>query len=534
MELNYKPLRLIRCYNDLGQLPTAIVESGVLIIDKRIWRTYSERDLFFMTTLTSKLREKDTVYFMIALAVICIALFLPTSIALVLTALFFTVFTFLRPQQSLLFLVIYVSIRPLLVEVNTGLKLIGDLITFVAFARIVIASRSNLKSLFTFKWFEWFFFALLIAGSISGYVNGVLPSAIIFQVRTFVIMYLLYYIIARMVLPDNWLKRLAWITVWTSLIASVHGLIEKLSMRQLLLPDVWKYKTLSTTNFVRIYGLPGNPNSMALLLLFGIISLLFLQSIYKNEKYKWFLNITLVVFVGVFILTYSRGTWISAFVLGAIFIVLSKNWHLLKRLIIAGVASIILIYYPVNLGVQFVASLGVEPPDDLTGSIGGRFGETFDEKNLALMSESGRFFYISKGFEIFKAYPVIGSGFGSFGGSATLSYGSPIYDHYGIRSDVYGGKYFYSDNQYIQIITETGVIGVILFTGFLLGMLYLFWKERKTTMGKFMIALWFATGVSGFYYNIWELKLYTMFYFILFGTFASMTMQYARFSIKDK
>lgn len=487
-----------------------------------------------MTTLTNKLKEKDTIYFLAALAVVGVALFLPSSIALIATSLFFVIYAFFRPQQSLLFLVVYVSIRPLLVEVNSGLKLIGDLITFVAFAKIVISSGRNWKTLFSFKWFEWAFFVLLIAGSISGLYHGVLPAAVIFQVRTFVIMYLLYYIVSRMLLPNDWLKRLAWVTVGTSFIASIHGLIEKLSMRQLLLPDVWKYKTLSATNAVRIYGLPGNPNSLALLLLFGIISLLFLQSIYKGEKHKWFLNISLVLFFGVFILTYSRGTWISAFVLGAIFILMTKNWHLLKRLVIAGVASIILIYYPVNWGVELMAKLGVEPPEDLAiGSIGNRFGETFDEKNLALMTESGRFFYINKGFEIFKVYPITGTGFGSFGGSATLSYGSPFYDHYGIRSDIYGGKYFYSDNQYIQIITETGIIGVILFAVFLLGMLYLFWKERKTTMGKFMIALWFATGFSGFYYNIWELKLYTMFYFILFGAFASMANQSVKFKVKD-
>ncbi len=128
-------------------------------------------------------------------------------------------------------------------------------------------------------------------------------------------MYLLYYTVSRMLLPEGWFQRLAWVTVWTSLIVSLHGLIEKLSMRQLLLPDVWKYKTLSATNFVRIYGLPGNPNSLALLLLFGILAVLFLQSIYKNEKYRWFLTINLVLFLGVFILTYSRGTWISAFIL---------------------------------------------------------------------------------------------------------------------------------------------------------------------------------------------------------------------------
>ncbi|MER2089020.1 MAG: O-antigen ligase family protein [Sporosarcina sp.] len=486
-----------------------------------------------MTALKEKFKNKDTVYFIAALAITGISLLLPSSIALILTSLFFALFAFFRPQQSLLFLVVYVSIRPLLVEVNPGLKLIGDLITFIAFAKVIIAGRSNWKSLFTFKWFEWAFFAFLLFGAISGLVQGVLLSAVIFQLRTFIIMYMLYYTVSRIQLPEGWFQRLAWVTVWTNLIVSVHGIIEKLSMRQLLLPDVWKYKTLSATNFVRIYGLPGNPNSLALLLLFGILSVLFLQSIYKNEKYKWLLNINLVLFLGVFILTYSRGTWISAIVLGVIFITLSKNWHLLKRLAIAGVASFILIYFPVNWGVQYFETLGLQAPPTGPGSIGERFGETFDQKNLALMTESGRFFYINKGFEVFKDYPVAGAGFGSFGGSATLSYGSPIYKYYGIRSDIYGGKYFYSDNQYIQVIAETGVVGVVLFAAFLLGMLALFWKERKTVFGKFMIAFWFATGFSGFYYNIWELKLYTMFYFIIFGVFASYTNQYVKFKIKD-
>ena len=487
-----------------------------------------------MIPIKEKLQEKDTLFFMIALAVMGIALFLPTSIALIFSSLFFVLFAFFRPQQSLLFLVVYVSIRPFLVEVNPGLKLIGDIITIIAFVKLVFSSGKDWKSLFTFKWFEWMFFAFLIFGVVSGLMQGVLLASVIFQIRTFVIMYLLYYIVSRMFLSEGWLKQLAWVTVWTSLIVSLHGLIEKLSMRTLLLPDVWKYKTLSATNAVRIYGLTGNPNSLGLLLLFGIIAILFLQYIYKSEKYKWFLMINLVLFLGTFIMTYSRGTWISAAVFGAVFIVSTRNWKMLKRLALAGVASLILVYYPVNLGVKLFAEYGfktqsIVPP----GGIAERFNETFDEKNLALMTESGRFFYIEKGFEVFKDNPVTGTGFGSYGGSATLSYGSPIYKFYGIRSDIYGGKYFYSDNQYIQVIAETGVIGVVLFAAFLLTMLGMFWKERKTTFGKFMIAFWVATGFSGFYYNIWELKLYTMFFFLIFGAFASQTNQYVKLKIKD-
>ena len=486
-----------------------------------------------LSTLKKYVSDKDTVFFLVALAVIGVALFLPTSITLVATSLFFALFAFFKPQQSLLFLVVYVSIRPLLVEVNPGLKLIGDLITVIAFGKLVLSSGRDWKSLFSFKWFEWAFFAFLIFGSVSGLMQNVLPASVLFQIRTFIIMYLLYYIVSRMLLPEGWYRRFAWVTVWTGFIVSIHGLIEKLSMRQLLLPDVWKYKTLSATNAVRIYGLPGNPNSLALLLFFAIIAVFFLKSVYGKEKHRLFLNINLVLFLGVFILTYSRGTWISAFIFGLVFILTTKNWQMLKRLVLAGVASIILIYYPVNFAVQYFQTLGLKVPPTGPGSIGERFGETFDENNLALMSESGRFFYINKGFEVFKDSPITGTGFGSFGGSATLSYGSPIYHHYGIRSDIYGGKYFYSDNQYIQVIAETGAIGVVLFAGFLLGMLAMFWKERKTVFGKFMIAFWFATGFSGFYYNIWELKMYTMFYFLIFGTFASHTNQYVKLKMKD-
>ncbi|ARK25460.1 polymerase [Sporosarcina sp. P37] len=477
-----------------------------------------------MNIWKQRLESQSTITLLVAVAVMLIALLLPSKIALLGTALFFLIFSILQPQQSILFLVIYINIRPFLLEVNSGVKLIGDLITFVVFAWTLFHYRHNIHALFTFKWFEWAYFAFILFGSVIGLMQDVTITAVIFQIRTFVIMYLLYYVISRMALTDKWLQQLAWVTVWVNIVMSLHGLVEKLSLRQLLLPEEWKYKVLSATNAVRIYGLAGNPNSLALSLFFGIIGIIYLQHVYQHNKYKWTFRVLLVLFFGILILTYSRGTWISAVTFGTVFILMTRKWYLLKRLAVAGIASIILIYYPINLAVQFIQELGVEieQKPHSAGSIGGRFGETFDEKNLALMTESGRFYYIRKGFEIFGDHPITGTGFGSFGGSATLSYGSPIYAHYGISSDIYGGKYFYSDNQYIQVIAETGVVGVLIFAVFLLSMLWLFWKSRHTNFGVFMIALWFSTGISGMYYNIWELKMYTLFYFILLGAFVAL------------
>lgn len=456
-------------------------------------------------------------------ALLFVGLLLPSKISLVAVTGILTVLSFWRPKIGLLLLILYVPIRPFLIEVNPGLKLVGDAITFILLLKIFIDKRRDWKSLFRFKKFEWAFFVFLAFGSVIALTTGVSIAAIIFQVRTFVIMYLLYYIVSRMDIDYKDIVKFSWVTIGLSVLVSVHGIIEKLSLRQWLLPEAWSQKMLSATNFVRIYGLPGNPNSLALYLGFTIMLVLVLLHTAKGKERKW-LYALMTLFTGVLLLTYSRGTWIAIAVGFVVFLLLSRYWKILKPLVITGVLGFVLVYIPVNAGVGFVQSLGIEGDSSQgTGGIKNRFKETFDEENLELMAQSGRFFYIKKGFEVFRDHPITGTGFGTFGGSATLSYGSPIYDEYGIRSDIYGGKYFYSDNQYIQVIAETGAIGVILFAAYLILMLAIFWKHRhEGHFPKVMIALWFATGVSGMYYNIWELKLYTMYYFMIFGAYAAM------------
>lgn len=481
-----------------------------------------------------KLDLKDLLLFLTILLLVTGLAFLPTQVALMLSGLLVVIYAWIKPLQSLLFLAVYVAIRPILIELNPGLKAVGDILTFVVLARLFWNSRKEMKKWFQFLPFEWAFFAFLAFGAVIGLLNDVTVASVIFQLRTFAIMYIVFYIVSKSTVPQNYLYRFAWVAVGLGWLVSIHGIIEKLSMRQLLLPDLWKFKTLSATNFVRIYGLPGNPNSLALILMFTLIAVFFLMILYKNQSYRFFLYASATVFLGTFVLTYSRGTWISAIVLLAVFILLSKQWQLLKKVAVSGVLAMLLVYIPVNAGVTFFQSLGLEAPEGGAGSIGGRVNETFDEENLALMAQSGRIFYLKKGFEVFQDYPITGSGFGTFGGAATLSYDSPIYDEYGIRSDIYGGKNFYSDNQYIQVIAETGVIGVLLFAAFLLGMLWLFWKDRHSTFGQFMIALWFATGISGMYYNIWELKSYALIYFTLFGIYASSRQLYKSIIVTDK
>jgi putative inorganic carbon (hco3(-)) transporter len=460
-----------------------------------------------------------------AFALLLLGMFLPGKIALVLVTGIFAAYSFYKPKHALLLLLLYVPIRPILIEVNPSLKLVGDAVTFVVLLRVLYDTRKDWKSWFRFHIFEWGFFAFLLIGAFVGILMGVSPGAVIFQLRTFLIMYLLYFIVSRMKIERKDYLDFAWVAVFVGVMVSIHGIIERLSLRQLLLPETWSQKTLSATNFARIYGMTGNPNSLAILICFSIVCALYLLYEVKVAQRK-FLFSSLVVFFGVLLWTGSRGTWIAMVVGLVAFIILSKKWNIIAPMIITGLLGFILIYQPIKWGVEFVKSLDIEVDLGNTNGegigIGGRLGGLTSAENVDLMVESGRIFYIKKGFQVFKDYPVMGSGFGTFGDSATLSYGSPIYTHYGIRSDIYGGKNFYSDNQYIQVIAETGTMGVIAFAVFLLGLLVMFWQRRKENvyLSNFMIALWLSTGIMGLYYNIWELKLFTLFYFIILGAYS--------------
>ncbi|ELK47531.1 O-antigen ligase family protein [Halobacillus sp. BAB-2008] len=203
----------------------------------------------------------------------------------------------------------------------------------------------------------------------------------------------------------------------------------------------------------------------------------------------------------------------------------TKSWKFLKTLALTLAAGIVLIAVPVSYATSFIedSNFGQEKKakqsvyDDSEGSFRDRIGSTFDKETREQSGQSGRIWIVKQGFEIFLDHPVIGTGFATYGDGATLSYGSPIYDDYGIERE------FYSDNQYIQIITGTGAVGVILFAVFLLNMLYEIWKRRKETiLAPFLFAVLLAAFAAGMVYNIWEGDSFTIFYFALLGFLLNM------------
>ncbi|QTN00818.1 O-antigen ligase family protein [Sediminibacillus dalangtanensis] len=429
----------------------------------------------------------------------------------------FVIYSYFQEKNALILLFVYFPIRPFLVEFNPTLKLVGDAVIFVLLVKTVMKYRHDLRSLVKFQWFELAFFAFCFIGAVSALVSGVSITALVLQLRSFLLFYLVYYVVKRMDITKQDIARFLWATMILAVVICLHGLVEKLSLRGWLLPPTWENMPLSAINRIRIYGLIGNPNLLAYYLSFAFILTLFLRS-YLQGKMVWVANIALVLYMGVWFLTYSRGTWLAFAVGLLIYIALTRHWRILRTTLITLAAGIIFIGIPANMLASTIEASDFgqtqrstqKQYDERDGGFTDRMRETFNDDAVEGSKRAGRLYIIEKGWTIFQDNPVIGTGFATFGDSATLNAGSPIYEDYNIDRE------FYSDNQYIQVIVQTGIFGVIVFAVFLLNMLYLLWNRRsELKTATVLLAVLLGSYVAGLVYNIWENDSFTLFYFAM-------------------
>jgi O-antigen ligase len=452
---------------------------------------------------------------------IIIGMLLHSSIVSLIITGIFAIYAFWKPKNALYILLIYVPTRPFITEIEGSLKGISDAVIIFSFLRVLFDSRRNWANIFRLAWFEWALFAYCVLGSLSGLITGIPITAAIFQSRSFLLFFLLFYIVRRLGITKEDVKKFLWVTFFMVLLLSIHGWIEKISIRSWLMPHDWAVMPLSSTNRIRIYGLTNNPNTLGIFLVFGYLGLIYLKSFYSSKKVRGWLNVTAVIALGTTILTLSRGVFLAFIFSSIVYFILSKEdrWPFIRRTVVQVVAALVIVALPI-IGIANVTehtSLGKTQHDimaqydqsDTTATE--RLKGTFERDQIEKYAETGRLYYVKKGLLIFKDHPIIGTGFDTFGDSATLSYPSPIYEQYHIGE----GIHVYSDNQYIQVIAQTGIVGVLLFAFFLLNMLYMIWKKRKEQhkMAMALLAILLGIYLSGFYYNIWEVDVVDLFFF---------------------
>ncbi|GGE56164.1 hypothetical protein GCM10011391_38950 [Pullulanibacillus camelliae] len=442
-----------------------------------------------------------------------LSLIFPIAALAVVTTLLFMGLAFLKPKIGLVILTVYIPIRPLLITLNPALKIMGDAIIILIFIKVAYEKiRSHaFKTFCHLSVFEWAFLAFIAVGVIAALITGVSLGSIVFEIRAFLLMFLVYYAVKHLETIHHKDKLVfLWVSFSIAMLICIHGFIERLSLRRWLLPEVWKTQTLAAINQFRIYGLPNNPNVLAMYLAMSFILALFLWHFYWRGWSRLIPFIGMVLIAGVFILTYSRGTMIAFGVTFIAYLLISKKVKVIIPIAAALLCSFIFFVLPIGLSGQSHHAKLMEQNEEADAH--SRMAETFDKQTLQQSWNSGRLYVVKEGFRIFKDSPIIGTGFGTYGDSAATAYGSPLYKTYHLNPNLY------ADNQYIQIIVQTGIAGVIFFAVYLLGLLTKLWKQRKKTqMSVVVLSLLLGVYIAGLYYNIWENKIFTFYFFILLG-----------------
>lgn len=190
-----------------------------------------------------------------------------------------------------------------------------------------------------------------------------------------------------------------------------------------LVPDTGSMRasgTFSDPNFLGLYMAPAAVFTLAVLVV-------------ARRPLKLLLVPIAVLLLGCVVLTFSRGTYAGLVVGVAVLIGMRSRAGALAFLIVGGILALTL--YPEFLG----ARIGATP------TAGDAFG--------LLVSENSRMAVAAAGVAMFASSPVFGIGFGVFhfisplytGGSATVA--------------------TYSHNQYLNILAEQGVVGILLVAG---------------------------------------------------------------------
>ena len=442
----------------------------------------------------SQLNKKRSILLIAGFLVVFLSLLTTNPLIGLLITILLSITVFFDDKMGIFYLLVFIPMRPFLSVMNEGYKWIGIFLIFALFIKCLVSLKWNLKRIFSVHYLEIFYILFCLFGAVVAYINQVSMSAIIMQLYTLLLFFIMFYIVRRMKINKEDIFLFSLTTLVTSTFISIHGLIEKLSNRTWLLPEVWREMELAPTNAVRIYGLIGGPNELGIYLVIAfIVSLLLLR--YAKGKRTYLLYSCLVLIQTTFWLTYSRGVILTLIVFIPLLFLYYRSFPYWKQILSITAISLI-----------FVAGIST------SSLVLQRFTGAFSNETISLSQEDGRIYYVKKALEIFKDEPLTGYGLATFGSAATQTYSSPIYEQYNITWN------FYSDNQYIQILAETGVIGLLLIFIFLIGICTIVWKARSDYKISILLFYLICCAVIGsLVYNMLENDIFTLYFYTTLG-----------------
>ncbi len=436
----------------------------------------------------------------------------------------------------IIFLVCFIPFREYISYYTISyIKFLPDIIIFVTFVFLLLFKKIKIR--FSASDIIILLFALVtFITNICLNQRGILPFLL--ELRSLFLYYVLYYILRNTKIEINW-NLFSKVLSLVIFIVSIFSIVEKIFNKDFLFPNAWASSIVYKDNFARVYSVFNNPNTYATFIVLSFFLLNYLEY-YKDVKCYKFIYVLLLINLW---LSASRSSMIIlAMYILVYLILLIKNRNkskLLGLLIIVLISSICIFGISKMSNNYYFATVVDKKPagvidviinanghrhnnplnpnsnkynsdiiDDIakreSGGLINRILSLFKGNIYDLSTKDGRIYKIMVGIKVFKDYPVIGSGFGTFGDSASLII-NPIdfYEKYDLEDN------FYSDNQYLTIIVECGILGTVLMAAFVISLII---KYRKNILKLTVV---FCIMILCLFYNTLEVQI-AMFMFYLF------------------
>lgn len=436
----------------------------------------------------------------------------------------------------IIFLVCFIPFREYISYYTISyIKFLPDIIIFVTFVFLLLFRKIKIR-FSTSDIIILLFVLVTFITNICLNQRGILPFLL--ELRSMFLYYVLYYILKNTKIEIKW-NLFSKVLSLVIFIVSIFSIVEKIFNKDFLFPNAWASSIVYKDNFARVYSVFNNPNTYATFIVLSFFLLNYLEY-YKDVKCYKFIYVLLLINLW---LSASRSSMIIlAMYILVYLILLIKNRNkskLLGLLIIVLISSICIFGISKMSNNYYFATVVDKKPagvidviidanghrhnnplnpnsnkynsdiiDDIakreSGGLINRILSLFKGNIYDLSTKDGRIYKIMVGIKVFKDYPVIGSGFGTFGDSASLMI-NPIdfYEKYDLEDN------FYSDNQYLTIIVECGILGTVLMAAFVISLII---KYRKNILKLTVV---FCIMILCLFYNTLEVQI-AMFMFYLF------------------
>ena len=425
----------------------------------------------------------------------------------------------------LVFLFIFIPFRELIGYYTTDyIKFLPDIAIWLLFIVLVFHKKFKLS----LKFYDIFFVLFIAFGFISTLINHTSILAFLLQSRSISTIYVLFYILRSIKLGKNDYKTLIKISIIPCIIITVLAVLEYMSNKYIGYPNDWAILIYSKANFARAYSILKNPNVFSIYAFFSFY-LVYLGNKLEITKIPKVLYILLLL--PIFIAA-SRSTEIVV-ILFVVFLFINAIIEKKYKSII-NVVAIILIAVGLTFGLNTVRKMYLNPNEERyygnvydengnkiisedeeegANSSAERWREVLDGKTFYDNSTDGRIFKLKLGFKVFKDHFIFGTGFGTFGSAGSKMVTPELYETYGIS------KGMYSDNEYLKIVVETGIIGTFLFGLFLLSLF------KNSLNNRFKLFIFVVFLFVGLFCNIFELQVICFLLYLILTLLDSITIK---------